>query len=343
MAKKRKGELPSGNIRVKLYIGMENGKKKYKSFTAPTRAEAKAMAAEWKANRYTSISAMTVSAACERYINLKRAVLSPSTIKGYGFALKKVQAHPISQMRIDSVQNQHLQIFVSDMAAESSPKSVANVYGFVTAAMNLFVPGRVFNAALPKKQRPSLYIPSAEDVQQLLDACRTPEMKLAVLFAAIGTMRRGEACAVTFDDVDLKQCTVSINKAFVETEFYTWEIKAPKTYESYRTVHLPGYAMELIDSLSRDRKTILNMTPDRLYVRFSKTLKDAGLPHFRYHDLRHYAASQMHASGVPERYIEAIGGWRPGSNVLKRTYENVIDLELKKMERAYLDSLKFKV
>ncbi len=51
MAKKRrkKNELPSGNYRVQVldYTDVD-GKKHYKSFTAPTKAEAQFLAAEWK-------------------------------------------------------------------------------------------------------------------------------------------------------------------------------------------------------------------------------------------------------------------------------------------------------
>ena len=52
MAKKKKGELPSGNIRIQVFdYTDENGKKHYKSFTARTKAEAQALATEWKNNR----------------------------------------------------------------------------------------------------------------------------------------------------------------------------------------------------------------------------------------------------------------------------------------------------
>ena len=53
----------------------------------------------------------------------------------------------------------------------------------------------------------------------------------------------------------------------------------------------------------------------------------------RFHDLRHYSASQMHLSGIPDKYIEARGGWRDGSSVMKRTYQTVIDLEKARQDR----------
>ena len=344
MARKRKGELPSGNIRIRVYDGTdENGKRISKSFTAPTRAEAIAMGEEWKANRRKVKHDMTVIEACERYIELKRSVLSPSTIRGYGFAAKKIAAYPIAGTELTGLDDSTLQLFVSDLSAEAAPKSVSNVYGFLTAAVSVFAPKLTFNVTLPKRNRSKLYTPSTADVQVLLDHCDTTEMKLAVLFAAVGTMRRGEACAVTFDDVDYEDSTISINKSFVETDDYLWELKAPKTNDSIRTVSMPRYVMDMIRSLDRIEGYVLNCTPDRLYVRFKRVLKASGLPDFRYHDLRHHAASQMHAAGVPDRYIEAIGGWSAGSGVLKRVYENVIDIERKRFEDAYMNQHKFSV
>ena len=46
MATARK--LPSGNYRVRLFVGMEDGKRKYKSFTAPTKKEAERQAAVYE-------------------------------------------------------------------------------------------------------------------------------------------------------------------------------------------------------------------------------------------------------------------------------------------------------
>ena len=47
--KKKKGELPSKNIRVQLYLYTdEKGKRHYKSFVAPSRKIAQEMAARWK-------------------------------------------------------------------------------------------------------------------------------------------------------------------------------------------------------------------------------------------------------------------------------------------------------
>lgn len=84
---KKKNTLPSGNCRIQVYDYTDlDGKKHYKSFTAPTKKLAKMAAAEWKAakeqNRITPDN-LTVYDAAGRYIAAKKGALSPSTIVGY--------------------------------------------------------------------------------------------------------------------------------------------------------------------------------------------------------------------------------------------------------------------
>ena len=344
MARKKKNELPSGNIRVQVYDYTDDtGKKHYKSFTAPTKALAQAKATEWKNHRRELKESLTVSQACERYIELKKNVLAPSTVRGYYTHLRQIQKFPIADIDMAVVKNVNVQKFVSDFAIIHSPKSVKNVYSLIKSTFSVFLPNFKLNVTLPQKIKVDSYTPSISDVQVLLDHCKTPELKVAILFAAVGTMRRGEVCAVTFDDVDFKNRTIRINKAYSQSEQWRWVIRQTKTYDSSRTVRVPQYVIDLIKTIHHDKETVVGLTPNALYLRFERALRDSGLPPFRFHDLRHHAASQMHALGIPDRYIEAIGGWKPGSTVLKRVYENVIDEERTKIENLYEENSSFTV
>ncbi len=130
---------------------------------------------------------------------MKRNVLAPSTVKGYCTALRWIQTHKIAFADLSVVKNTDLQRFVSDLSMEHSPKYVRNVFGLISAALSVFLPGFTPNVTFPQKRKLEYYTPSASDVQSLLDHCDSPETKAGILFAAVGTMRRGEACAITFD------------------------------------------------------------------------------------------------------------------------------------------------
>jgi len=68
-------------------------------------------------------------------------------------------------------------------------------------------------------------------------------------------------------------------------------------------------------------------------------LKRLSIPHFRFHDLRHYSASIMHAIGIPDQYIMQRGGWS-SDGVLKSIYRNTMDDYAKKFSSQINDYFK---
>lgn len=66
---------------------------------------------------------------------------------------------------------------------------------------------------------------------------------------------------------------------------------------------------------------------------FKKALDRSGLPHFRFHDLRHYQASILHAMGVPDKYIMERGGWKTDST-LKNIYQHTMSDKRKEVEEG---------
>lgn len=320
--KKKKNELPSGSYRVQVFDYKDvDGKKHYRSFTAPTKTEAQFLAAQWKNNRTEEKRlGITLYEAVTRYIDLKRNVLSPSTIKNYE-SIQKTRMTEIGTIRLTELKSADVQIWISKMATEVSPKTVRNVYGLLSAAVELFAPDLHLKITLPAKEKPELYCPSDEDIRILLKHIAGTELEIAVLLAAFGPLRRGEICALTNEDIHGN--IISVSKSMVIGSDHEWHIKQPKTYGSYREVEFPSFVIEKTAGI---HGRIIKATPDNISSRFSRALESAGLPHFRFHDLRHYSASIMHAIGVPDQYILKRGGWISG-NVMKTVYQNTIDIE----------------
>ena len=63
--------------------------------------------------------------------------------------------------------------------------------------------------------------------------------------------------------------------------------------------------------------------PDYLSCQFPKFLDKHGLEKIRFHDLRHYAASVMHAIGIPDVYIMERGGWST-PHVMQKVYRHAL-------------------
>lgn len=329
MAKAKK--LPSGSYRCQVFDHTDaNGKRHYKSFTAPTKREAEFAATQWAAGKSgPGIEDITLYEAVSRYIDSKRGVLSPSTLCGYESMLRNYFKE-IGCMKLEALDNTKLQIWVSDLAGKLSSKTVRNVHGLLSSALDMFAPDFTLKTTLPAKKKPDLYTPSDKDIRKLLEYISGKELEIAVLLAAFGPMRRGEICALTSDDIHGN--IVNVNKSMVQGPDGAWYTKQPKTYSSYREIEYPPFVIEKMKGISG---RIIKATPQQITNRFSRAIHFSGLPHFRFHDLRHYAASIMHAIGVPDQYILQRGGWA-SDNVMKSVYRNVIDMETAKQNKKIL-------
>lgn len=315
-------KLPSGNYRVKVYSHKDNsGKKIYESFTAPTKKEAELKAAEWlnqreRHKRYN----LTVKEALERYINAKEGVLSPSTIRGYNRMLNN-NYESIKSLNIKKLTSEDLQIFVSKISEELSPKTVRNVYALLSSALSLYMPDTTFRVTLPKKKNRRSTSPDDAKVKELFETA-SPELKKCIALGAYAGLRRGEICALTY--ADLNDGVITINKDMVEDKDNVWIIKEmPKTSDSIRCKKLPQKVVELLGTGDPEERIIKYASPSSVSKCFIKTRDRIGSK-IRFHDLRHYFASIGAVLGIPDNYLSDFGGWKRGSGVMKEVYQNNI-------------------
>ena len=325
MAKAKK--LPSGSWRVQVYAGKKNGKNIYKSFTADTRREAEALAASWAVERKESrVADMTLGEAYEAYIASKENVLSPSTISGYN-KIRRTCFPSLWDEPLANITAERVQVEVNAYAKEHSPKSTSNAHGLISAVLNAYAPDIRLHTTLPQKRKSAIVVPTDDTIKKLVEAVRDTKIESAVLLAAFGSLRRSEVCAITEADIDRENCTVSVNKALIEDEHHNWIVKAPKSYAGYRVVTLPK---SLIDRIKP-----VELNPGTVYKRFKQVLRDNHLPDMRFHDLRHYQASILHALGVPDKYIMQRGGWTTDST-LKNIYQHTMADKQKEFDEVAL-------
>lgn len=181
------------------------------------------------------------------------------------------------------------------------------------------------NTSLPQKVRPKIYVPSDEEIQRLLHYLHGDEMELPVLLAAFGPMRRGEISAL--DSANISGNIVHVCQNMVLTEDNTWIIRHPKSYAGDRFIYYPDFVAEKWEGKTG---LLTNLNPNNITDRFREILEAADLPHFRFHDLRHYAASIMHALNIPDGYIMKRGGWE-NDNVLKSVYRHAMESKEREM------------
>lgn len=335
MAKAKK--LPSGSWRVQVYDYTDSfGKRHYQSFTSDAsgpagKREAEYMAAEFALNKKEKFrSEKTFGSALEEYIARREAIVSPRTMMNYR-RMQKNDLRSLENLKIADLTQDVIQDLVNEDAKIHSPKTVRDNHGLLSAVLRQERPGFALNTTLPKNKRPDIYIPSDEDVKRLMSLVTNTELELPVLLAAFGPMRRGEICALESDNINGNVVHVCHN--MVRTQSYDWIIKEPKSYAGDRYIEYPDFIARKWTGMPG---RIVNLTPDNVSNRFIRLLKSNGLPHFRFHDLRHYSASIQHALGIPDAYIMQRGGW--GSDgVLKSVYRHAMAGETARMNRIAND------
>lgn len=333
-------KLPSGNWRCQVYSHTEEiiqpdgtikKKRVYKSFTcddpsAKGRRKCEAEAAAWAAKKEAADKtiSMTFGEAMDAYIGARENVLSPRTIMSYK-AIRKTYIQNLMEKRIEDLRQEDIQTAINIESMKHSPKTVRNIHGLVSAVMRVYRPGFALNTSLPKRKRADLYIPSDDDVKRLLDAIRGSELELPVLLAAFGPMRRGEICALTSDNISGN--VVHVCQNMVKNEDKSWIIKTPKSYAGDRYIDYPDFVAK---KWKGKTGRIVELSPDQITSKFGRCIKRIGLPHFRFHDLRHYSASIQHALGIPDVYIMQRGGWGNDST-LKSVYRHAMSDKQKEM------------
>lgn len=314
-------KLPSGNWRIRVFSHLDaNGKKVYKSFTDPDKKKVKKLAHEFQDNKeelMTQDAELTIAKALDEYITAKEGVLSPSTIREYRRAQKK-EYDSINSIYVSRVTSKDMQYFISELSRRKSPKSVSNIYSLVQSAILMFE-DKNFKVTLPAKEHIEYATPDDREVKILLDNA-SDKLKLCIYLSAIGTLRRGEICALKYSDVLYDMNAVYVHADMVRDKKNKWVYKpSPKNSSSVRKVTLPPTILNLIGHGDPD-DFILDINPDSITKRFCRLRNKLGLK-CRFHDLRHYAATIRMYMGIPMKEIQAIGGWSSPAT-LQKVYVN---------------------
>lgn len=327
-------KLKSGSWNVYVYVGKDaDGKKHYRSVTKPTRKECLTEAMKLSVRK---VGVLRVGEAVERYLDAKKAVLSPNTYRSYLAIFRNhIQPDAFAIIPIDVLTDSQVQKWVSKLAAKESAKTVKNIYGLFLAAVKFEDVRIAFNVRLPQRKAARLHTPTTAEVEKVLELAKGNDpLYRAIILGAVGMMRLGEICALTAEDIDRKKHTITINKSMALSADNTIVIKPPKTDASNRTIVVPGYVIDMMPK----EGSIIGSSPNAVSIAFRKLIKKADVVPFRFHDLRHYAASIAASSsvGASVESIKARGGWAT-DGMMKRIYINQIGDEVDKDTRAIND------
>ena len=188
------------------------------------------------------------------------------------------------------------------------------------------------NCIVPKIEKQEMKILHPDHISAYLNAAERRNALPMFYLELVSGLRKGELVALQWSDLDEANCTISVSKqASWDTE-HRLILSRPKTGNSIREVSIPQDAVELLKQehakhpdnpwMFPSSRTGEMYHPDSVVNLHKKILKDAGLEHIRFHDLRHTFATLALQNGMDVKTVSSMLGHYDAGFTL-RTYTHV--------------------
>ena len=205
-----------------------------------------------------------------------------------------------------------------------------NVYMRKAVALKYITDNPVSGTKIPKPKKnldeEKVVILSREEVQKLLRFVSGTSEECWYALIIDGTLRRGEALGLMWDDVDFEKCTIKIRNNWVDG-LDGPELTTPKSQSSVRAIKLTNNTMRLLrKEFSRykqcklrnptfaDSNRVIFMdngepwAPKSFYRKYKRTLENAGLPPISMHGLRHTGITLQLEAGAKIKAVSTRAG-----------------------------------
>jgi integrase len=228
-----------------------------------------------------------------RFLAHQKARLTP---KGYEREKLAVVKHlkAFFTGKVAAIRKVDVQRFVTMRSAQVSASTVQKELNALKHMLRLAVEweivpiNRALGAKAPRPPAGRVRYLQPTELRALLETC--PEWLRPVAGLAVSTgMRRGEILGLRWLDVDIR----------------SRHILLPQTKNGEgRIVHLNEWALAAIRFLPFGAQTkatdrpFANLSPEQVSVAFKRACRQVGIEDFRFHDLRHTAASWLRMSGA---------------------------------------------
>lgn len=259
-----------------------------------------------------------------------------ATANRYELIIEKYTIPRIGNVKLKKLTTRHLQKLYKELLEGGrihigksqdkglSTTTVHSVHLMLHAALDRAVKERLIprnlceDCIVPKPRKLDMKVLSPEQIGAYLEAAQRREMLPMFYLELVSGLRKGELVALRWDDLDIRSKTISVSRQYVRNPDGSLELTRPKTENSVRLVSIPQAAVDLLIQeherhpdnpyLFPSRLTGEMYHPDSVANLHKKILKDAGLEHFRFHDLRHTFATTALQNGVDVKTVSSMLG-----------------------------------
>lgn len=343
---------------LELGIGVDGERQRWTQVVNGTRAEAEALRArkeaEVLAGTFVPRHVVTVKewleVWLEDYAPLRASV---GTVEGYKRTCEAHIIPALGSLRLSELLPEVVQKFYRRQKDQGlAPRTILHQHRILSAALKRAVRvGRLAWNPLDRVDAPTAeaHEPKALDVAggvELLGKLEGSELYVPALLALRCGLRRGEMLALRWQDVDLKECRLRVERACDPAKANRGAYKAPKSKAGRRVVPFSPDVQDVLKAHQRaqkERKLRLGIAyqdnglvvcrddgqpwdPSRFSNAWTKAKVDKKLA-ASYHELRHSFCSQLARSGVPIGSAQALMG-HADAVTTQRVYTHILDGQL---------------
>ena len=342
----------------------KNGKIKHKSVTAKTKTECQEKLNKAKeeyfneqkmlsTHTYLTNSNPTLTEWYEIWINtFCKNVIKDYTVQGYAQRFRIYILPELGKLKLSEISTVICQQFLINLYNDGrergrSKKGNGLSYGTVkgiqrtlSVCMQKAVDEELINknpcskVKLPNAEKPEMKTLKKEELTAFLEEAKKSDCYEFYYLELTTGLRLGEICALSWDDLDIENKTITVNKN-VQRVNGEIVINTPKTKSSIRTIKLCDECVNLLVALrKRQPSDAKYMFPSPLTGEMKDTaavtrklhrIQDrAGLPRIRFHDLRHSFATLSLEQGVDIKTVSHMLG-HTDAGFTMNTYMHVTD------------------
>ena len=273
------------------------------------------------------------------WLKITAPTIERSTYQGYE-SMIGARLEPFfreRKLRLYDVEPKHIrELHQSIFKDGCNANTVIHYHAVVRKALQYAVKNGMVNENVadrvdrPKKGKYLAAFYSKEELAALFDATKDDPISVVIQLAAYYGLRRSEVLGIRWSAIDFQKGTLSINhkvtEGIVDGKVRLYTEDKLKTKSSFRTLPLippvrvlleeqrarqqryrklfkKSYCTDYLDYVCTDEMGKL-FRPNYITDHFKLLLKQHGLRHIRFHDLRHSCASLLLSQGIPMKQIQ---------------------------------------
>jgi len=322
--------------RWQAQISLENGKRK--TYYGKTKREVqetlRVAINQQKQGKLALGSNQTVKQFLDEWLeNVHRHVLAPNSYAIYRGLLNNHIFPAFGHVKLGKLTTRQIDtLYGAKLKAGYAVETVRAMHRMLHKAFDDAVRWKVvsFNVCdevkAPRAKKYEIHPLTYEQAKALLVAVQGKKLEALLTLAIATGMREGEILGLRWGDINIADRTLFIHRTVYRVRKKGIIEGEPKTEASKAKITLPQFVIDAL-LVQKVRQAEIRVKagekwvekdlvfPNRVgkfltagYLRllFKKVLQDAGLPHMRFHDLRHSAATILLNMGVHPKIVQGI-------------------------------------